>query len=161
MRPILRYYNKRAGKKTDKEKQIELLVSLEKNLPDPEAEAIRKWLSTNPGHEDYTVLYRTLNSLRWNVVEAGVGDQLLEDAPILKECEVCMDSREEENFPQQGITALCSHEVAVCNNCLTRSIDTQIPEEEWDQIVCPQCDETLTYEAVKQWASLEAFKRYE
>jgi hypothetical protein len=161
MRPILRYYNKRAGQKTDKEKQIESLVSLEKNLPDPEAEAIRQWLATNPGHEDYTALYRALNSLRWNRGEAGEREQILEDAPILKECEVCMDSWELENFPPQEITASCSHEVAVCNDCLTRSVDTQIPEVEWDHIVCPQCDETLTYEAVKQWASLEAFRRYE
>jgi hypothetical protein len=72
-----------------------------------------------------------------------------------------MDSLEQGDFPQQEITASCSHEVAVCNNCLTRSVDSQIPEAEWDHIVCPQCDGILSYEAVKEWASLEAFERWE
>jgi hypothetical protein len=162
MRPVLKYYNKRVGSR--KEKQFEHLVSLKNELRIEEAEAIQQWFREQQlnSHPNYEKLYRKLDSLRRL---RGIKGKLDEKDPILKisstlkECDVCLDYVAEEAFPQQKITSSCAHELAVCNNCLTRSVDTQIQEVEGDHIECPQCDQNLPYEVVKQWASPRAFER--
>jgi len=164
MRPVLKYYKKRVG--TSKVKQFENLVSLRVELRTEEAEAIQHWFreqKLNP-HPNDEKLYRTLDSLRGLRGIKGrldENDLILKTPSKLKECEVCLDSVAEEDFPQQKITSSCDHKLTVCNNCMTRSVDTQIEEVELDQITCPQCDRLLPYEGVKQWASPRVFERYD
>jgi hypothetical protein len=164
MRPVLKYYNKPCGQNSVKVKQLERLVSLERELHIEEAQAIQQWFREQwlNSHPNYEKLYRTLDSLRRR---RGIKGKLDEKDPILKtssklkEFEVCLDFVAEEAFPQQKITPSCAHELTVCNNCVTRSVDTQIQEVEWDHIECPQCDQSLVYEVVKQWASPRVFER--
>jgi hypothetical protein len=162
MRPVLKYYKKRLG--SCKGKQFEHLVSLKNELRTEEAQAIQQWFREQKlnSHPNYEKLYRTLGPLRRLRGIKGVLDEkdpILKTSSKLKECEVCLESVAEEDFPQQKITSSCAHELTVCNNCVTRSVDTQIQEVEGDHIECPQCDQNLAYEVVKQWASPRVFER--
>jgi hypothetical protein len=71
----------------------------------------------------------------------------------------CVETLRSENFPSEKLTQECNHEPTVCNPCLTRSIDPQSPEVEWDQVKCPECSTVLHFEVVKRHASAHMFER--
>ncbi|KAE9380098.1 hypothetical protein N431DRAFT_314511, partial [Stipitochalara longipes BDJ] len=77
------------------------------------------------------------------------------------ECIVCFENLDLETFPQQKLTESCTHKPRVCGDCLTRSINAQIEQVSWDEVGCPECRQVFSHEVVKQWASPEAFTRYD
>jgi hypothetical protein len=158
MRDVLSYYNKRFGQKATKERLLKLLVKLEGEVNDAEHSAIHQCLSSESTTNHVRKL---LNVARGVAAEQGDGNKLPPPPAPQVDCCVCMESLNAENFPEQKITALCSHEPTVCRTCLTQSLDSQIPDVAWDQVRCPECPETLPYDVVKDWASPEAFERYQ
>lgn len=146
MSTVLKYYKKQFHPRATKYQLLRLFVKLEAEITDAEGAAIRQWLPEYSTYDRVEHLMSQLNNVR------GILPKL--------DCCVCMDSLDAELFPQQKITPLCNHEPTVCRSCLTKTIDTQVPEVAWDQVQCPECSETLPYDVVKEWASLEAFERY-
>ena len=80
--------------------------------------------------------------------------------PVI-ECSVCMDELPSAEFRREKTTPSCIHPPTTCRNCLKKSIDAQIQETAWDQLSCPVCPERLSFEVVQEFASEEAFQRYE
>jgi len=74
-----------------------------------------------------------------------------------RHCRVCLELFFRDNVLL--ITPSCNHEVAVCDSCITQSVESQIDEQPHDQISCPECHERLTQEVVARFASAEAFQR--
>jgi hypothetical protein len=147
MSTLLEYYKKQFHPRATKYRLLKLFAKLEADITDAERAAIRQWLPEYSTNNHLKLLMSQLNEIR------GILPKL--------DCCVCMDSLEVELFSQQRITPLCDHEPTVCRSCIVKSIDAQIPEVSWDQIQCPECSETLSYDVVKEWALPEAFERYE
>jgi hypothetical protein len=146
IKKVLGYYKKRFREGATKYQLLRHLVKLEAEITQAESAAVGQWLGEDCSFEGEDELIAHLNDLRGIL------------PPI--DCCVCMDTLGAELFPQHKITELCNHAPTVCRNCLTQSIDTQIPDVAWDQLRCPECPETLPYDVVKEWASPAAFERY-
>lgn len=87
----------------------------------------------------------------------GSGDQTVSNPH--KECILCAEDLATDQYPTEGLTSVCEHSSDVCLACLTRSIDTQIPDVQWDQIKCPTCSQLLSFEVVRKHASPAEFER--
>lgn len=146
MKYVLGYYKKDFREKATKHQLLRLLAKLESEVTHAESAAVGQYFDGVRSLESQLRLIARLNDLRGIL------------PPV--ECCVCMDTLGAELFPQQKITQLCNHDPTVCQNCLSQSIDTQIPDVAWDQVKCPECPETLPYDVVKEWASPAAFERY-
>lgn len=75
------------------------------------------------------------------------------------QCNVCYETLDANNTPQQRITSTCQHEPDVCSQCLTTSINTQFSDNVWDQIQCPTCRERLGYHDMQIFAEKQTFER--
>jgi hypothetical protein len=166
MPKVLQYYKKSLKKGASKNVLLGLLGKLEREVSGEEYEVIHKWLTA----KRYSVgrLRRNLNSARGiknELEDLGFDSDSDDDQPLftrpLVECSACLQDLDQNNFPEQRITELCAHESATCKECITRYVDTQIPILNWDQLQCPDCQVPLPYDVVKQWASADAFERYE
>lgn len=168
---ILKYYGKDFRPRDRKSKLFAKLVTLEQEVSEAEASAIRTFIS-NRGRD-------TLDEIRARAklfdgeaqgprikntpnepMDEAVDDELEELRPTAegKECSVCMDTFAGEEFAHI-LTASCGHESSVCNQCVAECIDTQIPDVIGDQVRCPECPQVLPYDTVKKFASSELFKR--
>ena len=78
-----------------------------------------------------------------------------EKAPVELECTVCMETKENFEFPQRKVTSGCNHDVDVCTACLVESIDIQFTGKMWDRIACPSCGVRLEPEDVNKFGSFE------
>jgi hypothetical protein len=174
MPKILKYYynvNKRLCKRKGKQGLLEILEQLERNVTREEYEVIQDWLRAKRYSEKR--LHRRLNTSRGIENEPeGPDSDTDDDQPSftksnrskrqpLIECSACLENLDRNSFPEQKLTELCSHDPTTCEDCLTRYLDTQIPILNWDQLQCPDCRVPLPYDAVKRWASPEAFEKYE
>lgn len=135
IKDVLGYYKKHFPEKATKYQLLRLLVRLESEVTHSEGAAVGQYLDGVWSLKSEHALIAHLNNLRGIL------------PPV--ECCVCMDTLGAELFPQQKITQLCNHDPTVCQNCLSQSIDTQIPDVAWDQVKCPECPETLPYDVVK------------
>ncbi|KAF2656696.1 hypothetical protein K491DRAFT_578106, partial [Lophiostoma macrostomum CBS 122681] len=77
------------------------------------------------------------------------------------ECMVCAESRSIRHFPQRPPTAQCTHSVNTCRRCLRSWIKTQFANRIWDQIGCPECQRTMQYTDVREFAAADVFRRYD
>ncbi|KAH6667617.1 hypothetical protein B0J14DRAFT_489716 [Halenospora varia] len=84
-----------------------------------------------------------------------------EQQPNTKECTICAEYVDNDQFRNLGCTPRCTHEMTFCNGCLTQTIDAQIESLPWDRIHCPECPALMTFQFVKEVASPEAFIRYD
>jgi hypothetical protein len=166
MPKVLHYYKKPLKKGASKQLLLGLLGKLEREVSGEEYEVIHKWLTAKRYSEGR--LRRNLNSARGiknKPEDLGADSDLDDDQPLftrpLLECSACLQDLDQNNFPEQRITELCAHDPTTCKECVTRYVDTQIPILNWDQLQCPDCHVPLPYDVVKQWASADAFERYE
>ncbi len=154
IRKVLRYYEKRCGVRASKERTLTLLVALEEQVGDQDREVICEWLSSG---EPAEVFIKRLNQIRG--IEEDSEHDLVKALPSLeKECSTCMESMDLPSFPTQRLTVSCQHEPTACRTCVAQSINIQIPEVAWDQVQCPECPETLSFDTIKALASSEAFE---
>lgn len=140
MRQVTRYYKKREYTGAGKDRLLEVLVELEAKRSKKEIEIVQSWLSAD-------------------LSAKGLQDQL--DVARGKfdgvECCVCFSS-----FPQHHFTTIslmCDHEPAVCDDCISQSVNTQVLDVAWDKIKCPECPAPLRHQDVKEWASEELFEK--
>ena len=171
MRDVLVHYDIRVGMKTTKLDMLKSLVRVEKDVSDRERKRIGLWFSGYWCHRGTfkEALYREPpNSDNLDEFESAE-DSRCDDEAVLTaktsefrstlECSVCMDELGAESFPKDKLTAGCEHEPTVCHSFLTRSVESQIDDKPWDQIGCPECLETLSFETVKRAASVTFFER--
>ncbi|KAF8864894.1 hypothetical protein BDZ45DRAFT_581627 [Acephala macrosclerotiorum] len=168
MQHILQYYQKRVGARATKERLLNLLISLEKQVTKAEAEGIQEWLKSNsPTAASLRFILDDAKDSKVNAktkVKAEVKRKLSlglqSPSPeirspfppqVTKECCVCAEDLPESGFPEQKITSTCNHEPTTCRTCLSITIATQIPELAWDQLHCPECPETLPYDIVRTY----------
>lgn len=176
MQHILKYYQKRVGVRATKERLLNLLISLEKQVTKAEAEGVQEWLESNsPTAASLRFILDRVKDGRVKVkakakveIKREPNLELRSPSPelrlpspspqVTRECCICAEDLPESSFPEQKITSTCNHEPATCRNCLSITIATQIPELAWDQLHCPECPETLPYDIVRTWASAKSFE---
>jgi hypothetical protein len=75
-------------------------------------------------------------------------------------CDVCLEEKlEPASFPDRRITLNCSHEGNTCLDCVRQSITSQLETKQWNQLSCTGCEELLTFDDVKRFATKETFER--
>ncbi|EHL03578.1 hypothetical protein M7I_0219 [Glarea lozoyensis 74030] len=80
------------------------------------------------------------------IVEGNQQEQRgLKRRRVTKHCVVCLEDCDVDTFPEDKLTNSCSHEIDVKDNPT--------------RVACPTCLETLGFEAVRLYASAEAFER--
>ncbi|EPE29694.1 RING/U-box [Glarea lozoyensis ATCC 20868] len=95
------------------------------------------------------------------IVEGNQQEQRgLKRRRVTKHCVVCLEDCDVDTFPEDKLTNSCSHEIDVCIMCVSTHIDTQVKDNP-TRVACPTCLETLGFEAVRLYASAEAFERYD
>lgn len=151
---VLTYYKKRCPRHTKKERMLDLMVSLEKELGPEDIEVISSWLQSS---RSGSALRKMLNGTS-RAVE-GFSNEELEVVNPQQECSVCMESYDGSHYSRKKLSVQCQHEHSICRACLSQSINAQIPEVAWDQVQCPECPEILAFATVKKWASKEAFEK--
>lgn len=75
-----------------------------------------------------------------------------------KDCSICLESLPIRDFPDATLSDACIHDQSACNECITTSVNTQIPDISWDQIKCPECPAILHYNTVNRYSSTESFQ---
>lgn len=86
---------------------------------------------------------------------------LLELAPFLISCIVCLEELPESSYPEHKVSAYCNHGASVCLDCLRKCIKNDHETKMWNDITCPTCTATLSYEEVKKLADVDTFKHYD
>ncbi|KAF2186992.1 hypothetical protein K469DRAFT_571506 [Zopfia rhizophila CBS 207.26] len=81
--------------------------------------------------------------------------------PRWRICEVCKDTKHVELFSKRPTTTSCAHPPNTCKGCIEKWIESCIENKGWDQCVCPECSEKLTYDDVKHSTTEEVFTRYD
>jgi hypothetical protein len=76
-----------------------------------------------------------------------------------QECSICLITLAGIAFPRRTITPKCRHGSFTCLKCLRQCLRVQINEVPSDHIACPECPAVLAFERVKEFASLEAFRK--
>lgn len=79
-------------------------------------------------------------------------------ALIFQDCDICIERRESDEFPQEG--HLSSH--AICKSCVNTHLRVQIMDEGSTTIACPHesCKAFLEYQDIEKHADLKVFRRY-
>jgi hypothetical protein len=80
--------------------------------------------------------------------------------PDLSICEVCREAKGTLAFPVRQCTGKCRHPPHTCVTCIEQWISSCVETKGWDQCVCPECKERLSYEDVKFFATEDVFLRY-
>lgn len=153
---LLNHFEKQFNKRATKMALFYQLRELEQELRAVPVAAIEDWLQDDTQTE--ADIAQLLDFMDGKIELHELISQTPQQPQA--ECCVCMEKLGIDNFPREAITQQCNHAPTVCRNCLTQSIDSQIPEKERDQIQCPECRETLPYDVVKEWTSPESFERY-
>jgi hypothetical protein len=162
MKEVLDYYHKGIPRRATKIQALQHLVQLEREVNEGEKVYIADWLRGRFGNEHLAnIMHNSMvaDASRTPNIEEQYFDGGGRKWPSI-ECMTCVETLRLENFPCKKLTQECNHEPTVCNACLTRSIDLQIPEVEWDQVKCPECSTILPFEVVKRHASPHMFERY-
>jgi len=176
MKVILQHYNFWVWGRPTRIQLLRDLVNLEAEDSEEDERGITAWLNGDYGDDSLSrVLRKSKRSRkkrrqrspsirREDTPEQGVSGQDVfdDETPNLRSLVACLTCAEDlapRNFPKKGLTAECNHEPTVCKDCLTRSIDIQISDVDWDQVQCPECSAILPFEVVKKYASPELFKR--
>lgn len=173
MHLILEYSEVHVGVRASKERLLTALSKLQMQLVHAEAAGIEEWLKS--GDESTSSLESITERHRMAAAETKAARrqkakskskqkaerQPSPGRPVLRECCVCAGDLPEASFPANKITPTCSHEPTTCMDCLSQAVTIKVPECAWDQISCPECPETLSYDVVKTWASAEAFELYD
>lgn len=174
---ILQHYKLWVWGRPTRIQLLRALVYLEAEVSEEDERDITAWLNGDFGYDSLAkVLRRSRRSRkkrsrrspsvrREDTPEHEVfnNDISGDEAPkprSLKTCLTCVEDLTPRKFPKKGLAKECNHEPNVCKDCLTRSIDIQIPDVAWDQVQCPECSVILPFEVVKNYASPETFERY-
>ncbi|KAH8744776.1 hypothetical protein BGZ57DRAFT_778783 [Hyaloscypha finlandica] len=77
------------------------------------------------------------------------------------ECQVCLEHKLLDEFPQRNPTETCSHAVACCITCLSQTITAAFEGRMWYDIRCPICNNELKHEDVAEFATQDIFQKYD
>jgi len=79
--------------------------------------------------------------------------------PGTMECQVCLEHKLLDEFPQRNPTETCSHAVACCITCLSQTITAAFEGRMWYDIRCPICNNELKHEDVAEFATQDIFQK--
>jgi hypothetical protein len=173
MHQILKYSEVQVGARATKARLITALCKLQTQLVSAEANGIKEWLiygddsisSLESITERHRIAAAEVKAAKRKKAKSKSKQKIKrEPSPerlVLRECCVCAEDLPEAKFSDHKITPTCNHEPRTCRDCLSQAVEIKIPECAWDQISCPECPETLSYDVVKTWASVEAFELYD
>ncbi|OCK78731.1 hypothetical protein K432DRAFT_383655 [Lepidopterella palustris CBS 459.81] len=77
-----------------------------------------------------------------------------------RSCMVCSDEVPDEGFPTQ-VTTYCTHKVWTCKSCVQSWLASQLQNNGWDMVNCPECLYHLDAEDMERNADKETFERYD
>lgn len=158
IREILHYYKRAFSASLPKARLLFYLRELEKETSAKDKDAIEEWLNDDHGNSLFVTFIK--NTKESKAKRARQTDLKRQNTRTTVECMICVEDFESRCFPKSKITESCDHEPTVCKACLTKSIDSQIPDVDWNQFKCPQCRAVLPFDVVKKYASAEEFERY-
>ena len=77
---------------------------------------------------------------------------------VMRECIVCGDRACLADLP---ILTGCTHETRTCSSCYEGWISSQLEEQGWKRIKCPEakCEQILEHADVQCYSSVEVFQR--
>jgi len=78
-----------------------------------------------------------------------------------RDCVVCAETRDADEFPIASVTSACKHPPMTCLICVATSIRTDLSYRLWNEIKCPECGEILQYDDVQRFADAETKDRYQ
>jgi len=161
MKEVLDYYRKSIPRRAAKIQLLQLFVQLEREVNEEDKINIADWFKGGFGNEPLADIIHSSRVAEASLVPNIENQYFVGEAWKWHsiECLTCVETLRLEYFSSQKLTQECNHEPTVCNACLTRSIDLQIPEVEWDQVKCPECSTILLFEVVKRYASAHIFER--
>jgi hypothetical protein len=83
-------------------------------------------------------------------------------APRTKECIVCTETKNIEDFPDRVITVGCPHRPNTCLECLATHIRVQFQSKIFNEraITCPECNHPLARLDVQEWTDAATFAVY-
>ncbi|KAG9014390.1 hypothetical protein FRB94_012796 [Tulasnella sp. JGI-2019a] len=81
--------------------------------------------------------------------------------PPPRECLVCAGTKESEEFPSATPTALCTHAVTICKDCMARHLEVEVNSKGLDIVSCPDCRQPMDYEGIRRDAHAHIFERYD
>ena len=93
--------------------------------------------------------------------EQEVEELLAAERARLRECAVCGDTKDLDEYPAKTPTARCTHPKATCAECLQTWMASEFETKGCDGIKCPECPETLEYSDVQAVATPETFEAYD
>ena len=76
-------------------------------------------------------------------------------------CVVCDTAKETDQFPRPQEVSSHHHRANVCRDRYFSHVEVEIDSKQWDEIACPECTITLSFEEVKNMTSTESFVKYE
>jgi hypothetical protein len=76
------------------------------------------------------------------------------------ECTSCYVTKAASQFATP-ITLACTHERSTCPSCVNTWISSALNATSWDRISCPECDQLLQQEQIKQHGGDAAFKLWD
>jgi hypothetical protein len=87
--------------------------------------------------------------------------RLAQERARLKECCVCGDSKNRDDFPIKSPAEGCDHPPNTCKECLQSWMASEFDTKGCDGIKCPECSQTLEYQEVQEAASKVTFEAYD
>lgn len=74
---------------------------------------------------------------------------------------VCDDTKHHNDYPSAEEVSSHHHGANVCRECYINHIEVEINSKHWNQVACPECTATLSFDEVKSMANNESFAKYE
>jgi hypothetical protein len=81
------------------------------------------------------------------------------EAEPMKECYECSQQKPLSAFPAQ-VGAKCNHQTNTCEECVRIWIKLQVDCQVLNDILCPQCEQMLSYYEVKAFVDPATFGKY-
>lgn len=75
-------------------------------------------------------------------------------------CIVCLETLDNSEFPDPGITSSCTHAPSVCKSCTEASIIAAVIGRNWTNPTCPLCLATLSYAGIARLVKPEILTEY-
>ncbi|CZR66916.1 uncharacterized protein PAC_16817 [Phialocephala subalpina] len=97
-----------------------------------------------------------------STLSTASNDHIAAQAPAIQVCTVCGDTKLLSEFPGRT-TRRCLHTSRICDEGLKSWISSQLTDNAWNRIQCPDadCNQILQHEDMKANASEVSFARYE
>ncbi|KAK4455276.1 hypothetical protein QBC34DRAFT_340699 [Podospora aff. communis PSN243] len=75
-------------------------------------------------------------------------------------CTICLDTKNETEFPNRTLTTHCTHKRSTCVDCVKSCVTFDINNKSLSEIACPECEFRLDAEIIREYADDDHWERY-